>query len=142
MFLNALQKPYAIQKMLFRTPQKTVYLLLFSLFILGIHSGWALISLGEVSNRLYDLEGQTVEIDIHGAYNPHQTSKEEYQFNIASGEQVAVVILPAEKGIQWFPKGRGSATAPRYIMVKVSHGPVRNEFGAVKEGPLLYWVDK
>jgi hypothetical protein len=99
-------------------------------------------SVSDITNRLYDMEGQIVQVEIRKAYNPHQTSREEYEFNISSGEQVAIVVVPAEKGIKWFPNGKMSPMAPAYIMVKVSHGPIQNQFGATREGPVLYWVDK
>lgn len=115
---------------------------LICVFFLTASISKATTSVSDITNRLYDMEGQIVQVEIRKAYNPHQTSREEYEFNISSGEQVAIVVVPAEKGIKWFPNGKMSPMAPAYIMVKVSHGPIQNQFGATREGPVLYWVDK
>lgn len=111
-------------------------------FIFAINMSKAVTTISDIASRLFDMEGQIVEVDIRRAYNPHQTSAEEYEFNISSGDVVAIVIVPAEKGVRWFPNGKISPVAPPYIMTKVSHGRIQNQYGASREGPLLYWVDK
>ena len=92
----------------------------------------------EIAARLFELNGSVVEVDIRSAFNPHQTSPNDFEFNIESAGKVAVVILSAQKGNDMFPKGKKSGSAPAYMRVKVSHGQVQNQFGSVTEGPLLY----
>jgi len=92
----------------------------------------------EIYANMFDLEKQVIKIQFPSS-NAKQISKEYFSLNYGSGNQVAVVLLPAEIAKKYFSP-RSSGSLPKNLYVEVQLGELTNEFGAKEEGPILLGV--
>jgi hypothetical protein len=96
------------------------------------------LSAAEIYANMFDLKKQVIRINFPSS-NAKQISKEYFSLNYGSGNQVAVVLLPAEIGKKYFAP-RSSGSLPKYLYVEVQIGELTNEFGATEQGPILLGV--